>query len=84
MAISPEGDVIMQRNFAPGDTVRPKSGGPIMRVDRYGEFNLVHCLWFDEKRQPQSKPFVEDNLEKLPFPSSQDSSGQRIKEKKWP
>ena len=81
MAISPEGDVIMQRNFAPGDTVRPKSGGPIMRVDRYGEFNLVHCLWFDEKRQPQSKPFVEENLEKLPIHSPQDSSGWRIKRK---
>jgi len=85
MAIScPEGDVTMQRNFAPGDTVRPKSGGPIIKVDRYGEFNLVQCLWFDEKKQPQSRAFIEDNLEKLPFPSPQDSSRGPIKEKNWP
>jgi uncharacterized protein YodC (DUF2158 family) len=82
MAIScPERDVTMQRSFAPGDTVRPKSGGPIMRVDRYGEFNLVHCLWLDEKGQPQSKPFLEENLEKLSFPSPQDSSSRQIKRK---
>ena len=72
----------MQRKFALGETVRPKSGGPTMKVDRYGEFNLVHCLWLDEKKHPQSRPYIEDNLEKLPFPSPPDSSGRGIKEKK--
>jgi uncharacterized protein YodC (DUF2158 family) len=72
----------VQRKFAAGDTVRPKNGGPIMKVDRYGEFDLVHCLWLDEKKRPQCRPFIEDNLDKLPFPSPQDSSGRGIKEKK--
>jgi uncharacterized protein YodC (DUF2158 family) len=72
----------MQRNYSPGDTVRHKSGGPIMKVDRYGEFDLVHCLWFDEKSQPQIRQFTEDDLEKVPLPS-QDSSGP-IKERTRP
>ncbi len=54
----------------------------MMKVDRYGEFNLVHCLWLDEKQRPQSRQFIEDNLEKLPFPIPQESSGRGIKEKK--
>jgi uncharacterized protein YodC (DUF2158 family) len=72
----------VQREFAPGEIVRPKSGGPIMKVDRYGEFNLVHCLWLDAKQRPQSRPFIEENLEKLPFPSSQDFSDRGMKEMK--
>ena len=74
----------VQRKFAPSDAVRPKGGGPIMKVDRYGEFDLVHCVWIDENEHPQSKPFTEDILEKLPFPSPQDSSRGPIKEKNWP
>jgi uncharacterized protein YodC (DUF2158 family) len=65
--------VTVQRKFAPGDAVRPKGGGPIMKVDRYGEFDLVHCLWIDENKHPQSRPFTEDALEKLSFPSPQES-----------
>jgi uncharacterized protein YodC (DUF2158 family) len=52
--------------FAPGELVRPKRGGPPMRVDHYGDFDLVHCTWLDEKHSPQSKPFPENWLENIP------------------
>jgi uncharacterized protein YodC (DUF2158 family) len=58
-----------QKKFTAGDIVRPKGGGPTMMVDHYGEFDLVHCLWMDNKDNPQSKPFKEEMLEKVPFPS---------------
>jgi len=56
----------LPRKFAPGQFVRPKRGGPAMRVDHYGDFDLVHCIWLDKKRNPQSKPFPEPWLEEIP------------------
>jgi uncharacterized protein YodC (DUF2158 family) len=53
------------RKFIPGELVRPKQGGPIMSVDCYGDFDLVHCVWLDAKHNPQSKPFLESRLEKI-------------------
>jgi uncharacterized protein YodC (DUF2158 family) len=63
-----------QKKFAPGDMVRPRGGGPSMTVDHYGEFDLVYCWWLDKKDYPQSKPFREEMLEKLPSPSPPKSS----------
>jgi uncharacterized protein YodC (DUF2158 family) len=63
-----------QRKFSPGDIVRPRGGGPSMIVDAYGEFDLVQCWWIDKKNNPQNKPFQEEMLEKVPFPSQPKSS----------
>jgi uncharacterized protein YodC (DUF2158 family) len=62
------------RKFTPGELVRPKQGGPAMRVDRYGDFDLVHCIWLDEKHGQQSKPFLENMLDRISFSSNQNSS----------
>ena len=44
-------------NFKVGDTVRLKSGGPLMTViDLDGE--RVRCQWFDEKNKPMAQLFV--------------------------
>jgi len=63
------------KRFASGELVRPKRGGPAMKVDHYGDFDFVHCIWLDEKRNPQSKPFPENWLEKIT--SRQNSTGSR-------
>ena len=39
--------------FAPGDTVQLKSGGPIMTVEQVGEYwsiegTAVWCVWFEK------------------------------------
>jgi len=65
------------KRFASGEFVRPKRGGPAMTVDHYGDFDFVHCTWLDEKRNPQSKPFPENWLERIRFTSNQNSSGSR-------
>ena len=62
------------RKFAPGELVRPKRGGPAMRVDHYGDFDFVHCTWLDEKSNPQSKPFPESWLEKISLTPKQIAS----------
>jgi uncharacterized protein YodC (DUF2158 family) len=49
--------------FKPGDTVRLKSGGPLMTVAEIEENDFVRCAWFDDKRLPQDKAFLEAILE---------------------
>ena len=61
------------KKFAPGELVRPKRGGPAMKVDRYGDFDFVYCVWLDKKNNPQSKPILENSLEKIPL-SNQSTS----------
>jgi uncharacterized protein YodC (DUF2158 family) len=65
-----------QRKYAIGDKVHPRGGGPSMMVDHYGEFDLVYCWWLDKKNNPQCKPFREEILEKLPFPSAWSGGSQ--------
>ena len=49
-------------NFGPGDTVRLKSGGPLMTVGRLGTGaegrELAWCTWFDEENVPTTKAFI--------------------------
>lgn len=49
--------------FKAGDTVRLKSGGPLMTVNKIESGGLVWCDWFDDKRSPQSKAFPATSLE---------------------
>jgi hypothetical protein len=48
-----------------------------MKVDSYGDFDLVNCVWLDAKHNPQSKPFLETRLEKIPFGSNPSSTVSR-------
>lgn len=44
-----------------GDTVRLKSGGPLMTIssiqDEYGTMQ-AWCEWFDDKKAPQARSFA--------------------------
>jgi uncharacterized protein YodC (DUF2158 family) len=64
-------------SFKKGDTVRLKSGGPLMtvvaEVDDYGSYGSgVKCQWFDGKRReeaifdPESIVKSDDNLRSVP------------------
>ncbi|HEX4302094.1 MAG TPA: DUF2158 domain-containing protein [Rhizomicrobium sp.] len=48
-------------NFNEGDTVRLKSGGPLMTVtstDRLDDGStLVYCVWFDDKKAEKTSQF---------------------------
>jgi len=53
--------------FKKGDTVRLKSGGPLMTVTNYGESSYegikVWCVWFDEKNKKIESTFDPEALE---------------------
>jgi uncharacterized protein YodC (DUF2158 family) len=54
-----------------GNTVRLKSGGPIMTVQHIGSYSNpsiadgAKCVWFDEKDNPREKVFNRAVLEKV-------------------
>jgi uncharacterized protein YodC (DUF2158 family) len=48
--------------FKPGDTVRLKSGGPLMTVSLIRQDGEVWCEWFDDKEAPQSRGFKPTSL----------------------
>ncbi len=50
-------------NFVAGDTVRLKSGGPLMTVNAV-EDDDVHASWFDDKSVLKHSTFKESVLEK--------------------
>ncbi|UKK92054.1 DUF2158 domain-containing protein [Brucella pseudogrignonensis] len=41
-------------SFKVGDTVRLKSGGPLMTVERINENKSVTCIWFQDNKQNRS------------------------------
>lgn len=54
--------------WSAGDTVKLKSGGPVMTVDHYYTTTdkpplTVVCLWFDSNDALQSATFQQDTLE---------------------
>ena len=49
--------------FKPGDTVRLKSGGPLMTVSGC-ELDVCWCTWFDDKKNLQTEKFVQHILKK--------------------
>jgi uncharacterized protein YodC (DUF2158 family) len=50
-------------NFKPGDTVRMKSGGPLMTVSHIRQQDgEIWCEWFDSKDEPQSRAFKATSL----------------------
>jgi uncharacterized protein YodC (DUF2158 family) len=56
-----------QQDISAGDTVKLKSGGPLMTVtyvesDEYG--TTINVSWFDGKDQPQSGSYPAAALEK--------------------
>ncbi|MDH2383611.1 DUF2158 domain-containing protein [Bradyrhizobium sp. CER78] len=44
-------------NFKAGDTVRLKSGGPLMTVTAVQNDGELWCEWFDKSDKPQGKSF---------------------------
>jgi uncharacterized protein YodC (DUF2158 family) len=48
--------------FKPGETVRLKSGGPLMTVQLIASDGDVWCEWFDSKQAHQSKGFTPTSL----------------------
>lgn len=53
--------------FQPGDVVVLKSGGPVMTVEKYGDFlggerPEYKCVWFEKNKKHESI-FAEDLLE---------------------
>lgn len=64
----PEKEGPMADEFAPGDVVRVKSGGPSMTVVEVGDYlgqRKAWCEWFDEKNKPQKETFSVHALEKV-------------------
>jgi uncharacterized protein YodC (DUF2158 family) len=49
--------------FKAGDTVRLKSGGPLMTVKENKVGGSVLCEWFNDKSEPHIKAFAETSLE---------------------
>ena len=49
--------------FQPGDTVRLKSGGPVMTVQTIQDNGVAICIWFEGKKR-QSHTFMASTLEK--------------------
>ena len=49
-------------NFKAGDTVRLKSGGPLMTI-RNVEGEYAVATWFDSKGQHHEETFVVDQIE---------------------
>ena len=52
-----------QVEFSKGDTVRLKSGGPLMTVQVCSQ-NLVYCVWFDDEATRKEGSFESRTLEK--------------------
>jgi len=56
-----------QQSFSVGDTVRLKSGGPLMTIEKIGndESNAprVWCVWFDDKNKQQRGGFRPEALQ---------------------
>lgn len=48
--------------FKAGDTVRLKSGGPLMTIHSVQTDGDAWCEWFDEKGAAQSKGFLITSL----------------------
>lgn len=52
------------RPFNIGDTVRLKSGGPVMTVKVIKDTDAVITVWFPDEKQPVEHQFPPDVLEK--------------------
>jgi uncharacterized protein YodC (DUF2158 family) len=48
--------------FKQGDTVRMKSGGPLMTVVQVQSDGNIWCEWFDKKDEPQGRSFATTSL----------------------
>ncbi len=58
----------MADEFAPGDVVMLKSGGPVMTAGKSGDYNgeqKVFCEWFDDKQVRQTGTFPPYMLKKV-------------------
>ena len=53
----------MANDIKQGDTVRLKSGGPLMTVDVISN-GEAWCEWFDDKKEPRSRGYKLHVLEK--------------------
>ena len=46
-----------EQKFEAGQTVRLKSGGPLMTIESINNGEEAWCEWFDDKSQPQARSF---------------------------
>jgi len=53
----------MAEKFKPGNTVRLKSGGPVMTVEGHTQGGRVSCRWFDPTGKLQNATFEEAVLD---------------------
>jgi uncharacterized protein YodC (DUF2158 family) len=53
----------MAEKFELGETVRLRSGGPLMTVDSING-DEIWCEWFDDKNQPQARSYKAHTLTK--------------------
>lgn len=67
--------------FNPGDRVQLRSGGPVMIVQKYPlkhsvlfgwyvDDKTVECTWYDTEKGFQKRHFLQRNLVKSPYESS--------------
>lgn len=53
----------MSEKLVPGETVKLKSGGPLMTISHVDRENdLFHCEWFDSKGELKSGEFFSTSL----------------------
>jgi len=53
----------MNQSFKEGETVRLKSGGPLMTISTIDkESNLANCEWFDSKKEFRAADFYLTSL----------------------
>jgi uncharacterized protein YodC (DUF2158 family) len=63
-------------SFSQGDTVRLKSGGPVMTV-QVRSLSLCYCVWLDDKSARKESVFEMDTLIKVEPPLEKSTGGDR-------
>lgn len=52
-------------DFQKGQTVRLKSGGPLMTVEKISSDGLIRCIWFDLDQNYHHEEFEPETLKEV-------------------